>query len=407
MKFSQMKQKIGNCFKQRLVPFWNGVYGVYSKLRIKIGNPIVIDDASDKALAGLKLFGKSTQDGTPTPDAPVEIVSVENPTINIRNGIYLSDNYVKGVGIISTNGSQIVNSKSATTDFIPFDFNKYGEIKLSGVPSTLYTFIAAYDINKTFVGRTTATTIDLTYTVNNFTAGSGNGALDTIKYLRVTTYEADAIEGSLGDMEELKIWLEIPPYTEQDITVSIVNGLHGVPVTSGGNYTDANGQQWICDEVDFERGVYVQRCDLLDLKTREWNTWGVNYRTDGVTGFYSFIPKPKNQTVLCSILICRALDIWGGANVGCGADLSTKSYVILSVSNANLEDVSSNEAAITSLKKLLATSDAKLIVTLATPIETPLTADQIEAYRSLHTNEPNTTISNDQNAWMEVKYIAN
>jgi hypothetical protein len=51
-------------------------------------------------------------------------------------------------------------------------------------------------------------------------------------------------------------------------------------------------------------------------------------------------------------------------------------------------------------------SGIKLIYILATPIETPLTAAQIEAYKSLHTNEPNTTISNDQNAWMEVKYTS-
>ena len=41
------------------------------------------------------------------------------------------------------------------------------------------------------------------------------------------------------------------------ISISTYNGLFGIPVTSGGNYTDANGQQWICDYVDFEKGVYV------------------------------------------------------------------------------------------------------------------------------------------------------
>lgn len=30
-------------------------------------------------------------------------------------------------------------------------------------------------------------------------------------------------------------------------------------MSSDGNYTDDTGQQWICDEVDLERGVYVQR----------------------------------------------------------------------------------------------------------------------------------------------------
>lgn len=52
------------------------------------------------------------------------------------------------------------------------------------------------------------------------------------------------------------------PYHEpQSMSVATPNGLPGIPVTSGGNYTDENGQQWICDEVDLGRGVYVQRVD--------------------------------------------------------------------------------------------------------------------------------------------------
>lgn len=51
------------------------------------------------------------------------------------------------------------------------------------------------------------------------------------------------------------------PYREQLLTLPTPNGLPGVPVTSGGNYTDPQGQQWICDEVDLGRGVYVQRVD--------------------------------------------------------------------------------------------------------------------------------------------------
>ena len=51
------------------------------------------------------------------------------------------------------------------------------------------------------------------------------------------------------------------PYREQLLTLPTPTGLPGIPVTSGGNYTDQSGQQWICDEVDLERGVKVQRID--------------------------------------------------------------------------------------------------------------------------------------------------
>ena len=55
------------------------------------------------------------------------------------------------------------------------------------------------------------------------------------------------------------------PYREQLLTLPTPNGLPGVPVTSGGNYTDPSGQQWVCDEVDLAREIMVQRIDKTSL----------------------------------------------------------------------------------------------------------------------------------------------
>ena len=55
----------------------------------------------------------------------------------------------------------------------------------------------------------------------------------------------------------------------QQLSIRTPNGLPGIPVDSGGNYTDADGQQWVCDEVDFERGVYVQRIQKIASYTDE------------------------------------------------------------------------------------------------------------------------------------------
>lgn len=38
------------------------------------------------------------------------------------------------------------------------------------------------------------------------------------------------------------------------------------------------------------------------------------------------------------------------------------------------------------------------------PIETPLSAEQISAYKALHTYSPTTTVSNDADTEMEIKY---
>lgn len=104
------------------------------------GNPVSVSDAFSAPLRGLTVYGKSTQDGTPSPDNPVPIVS------------------------------------------------------------------------------------------------AGDGGTITV---------------TIGDGADER----------QTIALQTPNGLPGIPVTSGGNYTDPQGQQWVCDEVDLERGVKVQRVD--------------------------------------------------------------------------------------------------------------------------------------------------
>ena len=43
---------------------------------------------------------------------------------------------------------------------------------------------------------------------------------------------------------------------------------------------------------------------------------------------------------------------------------------------------------------------------LANPVETPLAAEEIAAFKAMHTNKPNTTVLNDSGAGMEVKCMS-
>lgn len=47
------------------------------------GKNYTISDCAEETIVSLTAYGESVQDGAPTPDSPVEIVSVENPTITI------------------------------------------------------------------------------------------------------------------------------------------------------------------------------------------------------------------------------------------------------------------------------------------------------------------------------------
>ena len=66
---------------------------------------------------------------------------------------------------------------------------------------------------------------------------------------------------SAGDSGSVAVTLRDGNGKTQTLTLPTPNGLPGIPVTSGGNYTDRNGQQWVCDEVDLEHWVKVQRID--------------------------------------------------------------------------------------------------------------------------------------------------
>lgn len=66
---------------------------------------------------------------------------------------------------------------------------------------------------------------------------------------------------SAGDGGTITVTIGDGADERQTIALQTPNGLHGIPVTSGGNYTDPSRQQWVCDEVDLERGVRVQRVD--------------------------------------------------------------------------------------------------------------------------------------------------
>lgn len=199
------------------------------------------------------------------------------------------------------------------------------------------------------------------------------------------------------------------PYHEpQFASIATPNGLPGIPVSSGGNYTDEKGQQWVADEIDLAKGERVQRIGEYGFTGAEvWNSWGVNKYTEGITGFYWYF-KNTLSTVQKRILNTHAVfsdNAWGGREEGTVAitDLNDK-YITWSVRNEYLEDISDNNVAIKSLKKMLGEINAKMLYCLAEPIRTPLPPETIAAYKALKTYSPTTTVINDAGAGMSVGY---
>lgn len=196
-----------------------------------------------------------------------------------------------------------------------------------------------------------------------------------------------------------------PYYEPQTISINTPTGLPAIPVDTDGNYTDANGQQWIADYVDLKRGKYVQNICDLPLKdiNLEWCTWGVNYIVSNGTGFYAYLTKYAhvgNTKTLATICQHNA-DAWGGRKIGCNAEVNGN-YITISLHTSDLDDASDNKKAIESFKKIVEQTDTHVLYVRAEPIERDLTPEEIQAYQNLVTYAGTTIVENDAECYMEV-----
>ena len=162
------------------------------------------------------------------------------------------------IGVHSQSGYTNANTKViSTTGF----FLKAGTYVISGTMSTAWTLYINGMTNitttsgyqKNIPGRVFDIPEDGMYNVQ-FNRSDGKDFTDA--EIQALNRTAQVEVGSTPTSYE--------PYKGQTITVTTPNGLPGITVTSGGNYTDKTGQQWICDEVDLEKGVYVQRIGKID-----------------------------------------------------------------------------------------------------------------------------------------------
>lgn len=198
------------------------------------GNPIAVDDAFSAPLCGLTVYGKSTQNGTPTPDAPVPIVSAgDGGSLTVK---------VTGKNRMPPNLEYQEFVECFVKKNTPITLVFKGDLVSQGGNILFYD----EDNNQCWFGIDKGKAVHhITHTVN----------LTKFKYL-LTNMASENVcltwNASSSDYE---------PYREQLLTLPTPTGLPGIPVTSGGNYTDPQGQQWVCDEVNLKKGVKVQRVD--------------------------------------------------------------------------------------------------------------------------------------------------
>lgn len=321
------------------------------------GNPLSVDDAFPAPMCGLTVYGKSTQSGTPTPDAPVPIVSAgESGSVAVK---------VTGKNRMPSNlrYREFVECFVKKNTFITLVF-KDGFVSKGG--------------NILFIGE------------NNENLWFG---IDANKAEHHITLKANATKFQylLNDTASENMCLtwnasspDYEPYREQLLTLPTPTGLPGIPVTSGGNYTDQSGQQWVCDEVDLERGMKVKRVNAVDLSTCT------------VTGTTE-LAVTKRLSILLPI---RGRDYKTEA-------LCNKLQFLVSFSNDTPHfyvDTSNAQVFIPIGAKNPEEGEYILLYILATPIETPLTPAELTAYKAISTYGPDTVVQAGDGAGVKLGY---
>lgn len=339
------------------------------------GETMILTDSSDKLFEGLRVFGKSTQDGTPSVENPVPIVNAgESGSITVE---------VTGRNLLKP------NSYNTYYEF-PLKANTVITLMTNGKPSQggNIKFSATDGSNVWFA-------IDAGQTRVCKSIGSKDikGFYDLLR-------PDDGLEYmfAMGDIKNYT------PYVEpQSLTLQTPNGLPGVPVSKDGNYTDADGQQWVCDEVDLGRGKYVQRVKdfifndktnfSIDTSAKHENSILVDIKIEDASNRSTLSGNP----LLCDKLKACREDIFVTDEVSCGYTSGANFLrVRLPISAGTTKE---------GVKNYLTDKSFKILYILATPIERDLTPEELAAYSSLHTNYPTTVITNDAGAYMEASYV--
>ena len=342
------------------------------------GNPISRNDAYSAPLCGLTVYGKSTQDGTPSPDNPVPIVSA-------------GDDGSVAVKVTGKNLFPVITNANISKINKPTGGVRYGYVFYVPAQSSVTASGNADIGTNCFVGDFDIKT--QTYT-QKAQLVSEKGGTYTAKLQSgwYSIYIAnDYLPTILTKLNAAKIQLEIgtkatvyEPYREQLLTLPTPNGLPGIPVTSGGNYTDQNGQQWVCDEVDLERGVKVQRVNIVDLST-------------------CVITGTTNLVVTKRLAIRLPLE---GRDYKAKA-LCNKLKFIVSFTEDTLHfyvDTFTAQVFIPIGAKNPEEGEYILFYVLATPIETPLTPAEIAAYKAITAYAPDTVVQASDGAGIKLDY---
>lgn len=349
-------------------------------------------DSDNGKIRDMMIYGKSSQDGTPTPENPVEIKSVVNPTVKllgsnilkIRDGEYQDQDMECTItvsnGVIKLNGTAIDNKRIYVPIDTPSMLKEGTEIIFC--PNNIG---GTEQLNKCYIDYSNENT-------KSFSIASNIVNTPYVITKQDARYEYKlSIKITGGNTFNNETWkpqiligkqiTPFEPYKEQSVQLPIT--LNALPVSSDGNVT-INGQQYIANYVDVERRKLVKYVNNMTLNGSE--AWKVDNGTTLGSRYYLTIAnstvsdKNKRGSMLSHL------------QLGAQGSTSTQQYCYTIIANKLYVALSGSES-LDKFKSILKADNWHLIYKVATPEEIDLTTEELQALKELATHYPVTNIS--------------
>lgn len=330
------------------------------------GKTILTTDSANVPLKNIRLYGKSIQNGTPTSQEQIPIESVENAEIKLY-GKNLYDKDSDFANCFYNETSNIITSGGGfKSRFVNVDGISNVNISIKSTLKSDNLFWALVDGNT--VGSNVINSGSIAFGSNS------NVDVSNGKYLMISVWN-DEYEPQIIDAVQIELGsvaTEYEPY-KQPQTLSLNNIiLSGIPVSSGGNYTDENGQQYIADYVEFDshgNGKLYKYSYEIIVDGNE-----AIYSGDSFKGFYinKIIPeKWLNRPYISNAFKYISNDGVEGLWLGQGND-------ILYFHNSRFYDESLDDRGLANFKSYLVEHPVTILTYLSTPTITDLTQEQVK-----------------------------
>lgn len=347
---------------------------------------------------------------SPNPDYPQEIVSVENPKLNISGKNILK----QSVPTVSFDKNTKVTKLEESENKIKFKINEVGEYIYISIP--LKNIIKEIKANKAYtIVFNNATQI------SNCFFGSGNATIKLTNYAYCK--ENKVVLKTLSELPNnpKQYYIYIGIYNKKgniagfdDITVfegdySNVNINSTEPYkplqTATLNY-ELNGIDEVRDELIIRAdgtGQLIQRLLEEELNDNsDYVTWYANTNT------YGFLRKESKWLFRANKINIKSNKLKGITKEVGNPGTYDKNGIFVDVAGLYIKISKKylTEYTVDALKTYLRDNPITVVGLLKEPIVTELSSDEVQKILALHTNKPNTTIWNDQDAEMQVTYVA-